>query len=199
MKQLILVTMMLAILCMPASAALVVDQLNLPIADPDNSSPLSGLYQSFKQTNGNITGAGLRVAYQDPNSDSYLMKIALWDKPEYDGGTELISGSVVVAASGLFDVFWSPYSITPGTEYFLKFSLLNVPGPMLTVLADAYAFDTYPDGKAIGASLAGVPYPDLAFRTWYDSGGGTTPVPEPVTILLLGSGLASLAAMRRMK
>ena len=133
---------------------------------PDNSAYMAqfsqlDLAQSFQQTHGNISGAGIELCTGTGDSDTVI--ISLWDSLPNAGGTKLAEASGMGTAGSWIDVFWTPVIITPATTYYLVFTGNTTLG--------IYGSESnpYPHGN-VYANSGFQPFPnfDFTFRTYYD-------------------------------
>jgi len=118
------------------------------------------LAQSFQQTNGNITGAGIFLQPNIGGTDN--VTITLWTALPNAGGSILATGSAMGTQGQWVDVFWDYTVINPATTYYLVFT-----GNMTLGIAGDVN-NPYPYGMVF-ANAGFNPFPDFdyAFRTWY--------------------------------
>jgi hypothetical protein len=160
--KLMFALVMVGALCMalPASAQLI-DQ-NQPSSTILMAAFSQGdLAQSFKQTNANISGAGILLYDGIGTTDN--VTISLWDALPNAGGTMLASASATGTNGEWVDVFWGVVPIAPATTYYLVFdgnTTLGIGGD---------TNNPYPDGF-VYANDGFQPYSgfDYTFRTYYD-------------------------------
>ena len=129
--------------------------------------------------------------------------------PAYGNGGEVYLGSYGI------DTLSQMLDTVPGQEYMIAFTLLNYTDSppvfypnSFTVTFGGDTVFTYPAGRTgltwYGASaIASGPHTELSFNS-RNAGGyffldsvSVDPTPEPGSLLLLGTGIASLAAMAR--
>lgn len=120
------------------------------------------LAQSFMQTNGNISGAGILLQAGVGSSDNVTIQV--WDGLPNAGGIMLADGSDSGTQGQWVDVFWDAVLITPMTTYYLVF----VGNTSLGIAGDTS--NPYPHGHVF-ANPGFQPFPnfDYAFRTYYDT------------------------------
>jgi hypothetical protein len=114
------------------------------------------------------------------------------------------TGSVALTAgqSSWVDLFWAPVAVTAGQSYWVVIG--NGPGNAYTL--NGTSSTNYPAGGAYynysASATAGytdfTQY-DLAFRTYTNTAGVMSSVPEPGTWALLGTGLLGVAGVARRK
>ncbi len=133
----------------------------------------SDLAQSFKQTNGNITGAGIFL--QDGIGSSDTVTISLWDALPNNSGTMLATGSVFGTAGTWADVSWASVVLNTSSTYFLVFSgntSLGIAGSTSNPYADGMVFANSGFGAFSGY--------DYTFRTYAE---GASSVPDSTATL----------------
>ena len=119
----------------------------------------SGLAQSFMQTNGNISGAGILLQAGVGGSDT--VTIQLWDALPNQSGTMLAQASATGTAGQWVDMFWATVAITPMTTYYLVFT----GNTSLGIAGDTG--NPYPYGQVFAnAGYGSFPSFDYAFRTY---------------------------------
>lgn len=158
------------------------------------------VYQTFKQSAANISGAGFYLSHSDANAGhpyfgGATITISLLDTLE---GTVLRSVSTVAASTGWVDVFWNALNVTPTKQYALQIKSDEINYGLLVdygqinpyANGNAWLFHDYFDqGNGSSYGLA-----DLTFRTYTDITPAST-VPEPGSFALLGTGLAGLVGV----
>lgn len=164
--------------------------------------------QTFKTSASNVSGVGVNV-WNYFGLSMTTLDFQLWSGVSSSPTSQLLRSATVTAnfansGNSWVEAFWSPASVTPGTELFFQvirpggldaFSSNVIVNYGQNVYADgvaSYNFSTNPEGMS---GCCGSNY-DLAFRTYTD-GPSDTVTPEPVTMILLGSGLSGIAAARR--
>jgi len=169
--------------------AQIIDQ-NQPI----NTGDIAGFYetdlaQSFKQTAGDIDGAGIYL-YPEGTGGGQIT-ISLYDALPNQGGSLLTSGTFSNPQPGNWvDVFWNDLAITPNTTYYLVFT--SNQDDTLRIAGSSSL--SYPNGQAY-ANPGYNPYnDDYAFRTYHE-----VLAPEPSTLALVGIGAAALLGFCRRK
>ena len=161
------------------------------------------LHQSFQTNAGNIVGAEIFATDQYMGT-SYELTINLMDTI---GGNILASGAIDTGGNDGY--IWqhvdfnTGVSLSAGTTYYLSF--LNDNSVARTLVHSFFSpeYDSYTAGDAYRDGIQ-TTYTDFVFRTiaddeFGDPGPGTTPVPEPATLLLFGAGLAGLISARQRK
>jgi len=119
------------------------------------------LAQSFIQTHGNISGAGILLQPGIGSTDT--VTIQLWDNLPNAGGVMLTEATAIGVAGTWVDVFWTAFTITPGTTYYLVFT----GNTTLGIAGDTS--NPYPFGMVYAnPGFSSFPSFDYAFRTYYD-------------------------------
>lgn len=178
---------------MPAFAADVIDQNQSSGITPISNFGQSNLFQSFEQTDDNISGAGIYLSAL-LGSGAGMLTIDLYDAlPSLVSANLLASGSAAITGNNRWiDVFWAPVSITSGATYFLEFSATNSSYRLRGSLLNPYGAGRAYGGLAINA----LPNIDYSFRTY--ASDVVAAVPEPGTWAMLIAGFAAVGtAMRR--
>jgi len=119
------------------------------------------------------------------------------------GAAMLASGTTAATFSSdvsqWVDIFWSAVAVAPGSTPYLNvisdvsYSYTNWASGLPLWGEAGYNFDTNPTAPN-GCCWSSY---DLTFRTYTDLQGPGSVTPEPVTMVLVGSGLAGIAAARR--
>lgn len=182
---------MLALLLAAPASGQTIDQ-NQPFHNAHMASfSQTGLAQSFQQNAGTLAGAGIFL--QPGLGTTGLVNFGVWTAlPNQAGAALIASGAGMGTAGQWLDVFWSAVAVTPGVTYYLTFdsnSDLAVGGST----ANPYALgNTYAN-----AGYGGFSSYDYTFRTYSDGPLQNPTVPEPMTVVLLGTGLAGVMVARR--
>jgi len=161
---------------------------------PTNNVPMAAfsegdLAQSFKQSVGNIVGAGVFLDFSF-GSGAETLTIELWDNlPNVGGAMQLAAGSTAINGNNVWaDVFWAQTNITAGQTYFLRFLSSNTLSFNYVISGDLN--NGYADGQVYGGfGYGSFPRFDYTFRTYEN---GLAVVPEPATYALMVSGLAMI-------
>ncbi len=190
MKKTVLFLCLFYSMAVSAYATNVIDQ-----NQPSGPVYMTGFYQtdlaqSFRQAADNISGAGILLQSGIGISDT--ITISLYNALPNSGGVLLTSGSAFGTAGNWVDVFWTPFSVTPGTTMYLVFTEATYPY-LMGVAGDLY--NPYPHGQTYAnTGYESFPDFDYAFRTYAES---NNTVPEPGTMLLFASGLLGLVGIKR--
>jgi hypothetical protein len=189
----------------PVTAQVVLDQ-NQAVADGFFGHTNSWSAQTFQTTANNIAGGGFYLHFFSDISTDYT--IQLWDRVASEpGATMLASGTATgvsnsAGTNAWVDVFWNAVAVTPGSRLYLN--VIGADGGAYTqwagqnIYANGEAFYNYSTDPRNPNSCCG-DYYDLTFRTYTDQNGPTGVVPEPKTLVLLGTGLVGLAGLHRRK
>jgi hypothetical protein len=154
--------------------------------------------QSFQQTGSNVAGVGIYVYGSVPGTN---LTVNLWNaRPDQAGASKLASGVAISTLggtdySGWIDAFWSPVAVAPGTTLF--FTVLATGGPMYVNGHSGYSAGTGVYNNSTNEVAAYTTSTmDMSFRTYTELQPSSV-VPEPVTLILLSTGLMGLATVRR--
>lgn len=164
--------------------------------------------ESFTPTMNQSLGAGVLVNTWYNMDYTTVMTVKLFGGGlPNNGGTELASATTTQFIAGYqttwVDAFWSaPVNITPGQVYYLSFldshddanawkAEFRLQGTNVYVGGDLLYGDTGP-----GAAYSSYSGYDLAFRE-YGASTAVTATPEPASLVLLGTGLVGVLAVRR--
>lgn len=187
-------TTILSLLSLSAAALVaspIIDQNQI-----ENNAYMAGfsqgdLAQSFKQTNGNISGAGIFLQTGIGSTDT--VTISLWDALPNNAGTMLATASIMGTAGTWADVFWSSVSINAGSTYYLVFSgnsSLGIAGSVSNPYADGMVFAN-PGYNAFGSY-------DYTFRTYSEDSASVPEATATLPVVMAAMlGLVAFSNRRR--
>lgn len=194
------------------SAAPLGAQHSIDQSQPNGPSPFVALNsgwsgQSFVQSGGNISGAGVLLGNPYSTTQGGPVFYELWTGVPGVAETLITSGSTssfTLAGNTMawLDFFWTPILLSTDQSLFF-----TVYGGSVNPLQTRYASaNPYASGNAYyrngttttGGSWVNYTSYDLAFRT-YTSSGPVSTIPEPMSMALLGTGLAGIAGLVRLR
>lgn len=197
----------LSVLVSAPSFAQAIDQQQTASSDGRYVNYNTG--ESFTATMNQSLGAGVLVNTWYNLDYTTVMTVKLFGGGlPNNGGTELASATATQFIAGFqtswVDAFWSaPVNITPGQVYYLSFLDSHDDANAWKAEFRYQATDVYAGGEVLYASntTPGAPYSsysgyDLAFRE-YGASTAVTATPEPASLVLLGTGLVGVLAVRR--
>ena len=159
-------------------------------------------------SNSTVTGFDYTDFFFSGGTGNYVQTSwSLWSTTPSIVGSPIASGTSVASIQSLalpdspylFTVSGLNIALTSGTQYWLGISNVTTQGSITTAarvnpqsgaLLGAMQFDT---AGNVGGGTA-----DRAFRV-YGETANATPVPEPASLLLMGSGIAGIAAKVRQR